>query len=465
MPSLRSKPESLVTEMTNKHENPLLVYSIHMAYCRINEYRGREGTHPICRPIWIIIVDGYCNIIYESFVRYPHVDFMDTKFHGLSYRDIKNAKNLASIRDQVIGFLATASTIVGSGLINGFKALDLKECEIDFLRPKCREITQHFSPYRTSPASLALISFLVFGGFTIKGGPHSPGVEAITSMKLYMAFWNEVEDKCKLIEDGIHNGNTISTCNNAHVARLHRAYSRRVEEGKAYWPNDWSYYCTFKERKLPNFDSNMCASPSEGSVASTSSSYNLVEVDDDGVNLPADQQPVRLREEVIWPDERPSSLSKALVSSGLKFIEPSHEIPMETQPIEEAKAMDDPSQEIMDFINENAKETIPDVPEEWIGFPILDDLPEIPLESGEIENMESLSTPPDVIIPYEFTAELDLPDPLELPECSIPEETTAQADGQVDPDSTNAEVNPEGTESPSVPSPVLMRDLDQDPPM
>ena len=84
---------------------------------------------------------------------------METNLHGFHYSDIKHAKNLQSIRDQVIPYLVVCEQIVGSNIIMQLNALGLDNDEIEFLRPKIREITQYLSPYYNTPCSLSLIAF------------------------------------------------------------------------------------------------------------------------------------------------------------------------------------------------------------------------------------------------------------------------------------------------------------------
>ena len=102
---------------------------------------------------------------------------------------------------------------------------------------------------------------MVFKGFTIKSGPHSPAVEAIVSCQLYMAFWQDIEKMCNQIADGIHNKNLYLTCNNRRVARVFDIYSTRVKEGKAEWPKDWNYFSQYGPKAQPCFDEDKCVLP------------------------------------------------------------------------------------------------------------------------------------------------------------------------------------------------------------
>uniref|UniRef100_A0A158P4I7 RNA-directed DNA polymerase n=1 Tax=Tetranychus urticae TaxID=32264 RepID=A0A158P4I7_TETUR len=259
MPRLRPSTENLIQEAINLHPSPATTYSIHMAYCRIQEMGEPLQVLMRPRPVWVVIVDGYRNIVFESFVSYPyHIHHMDTHFHGLTHRDIKNAKNFESVRNQILEFFLTATSIIGSGLINLLRSLDLTYTEIENLKPKLREITQYFSPYREVPASLSLTSFLLFPKFVIRPDPHSPALEAITAMNMYLAFWEPIEEMAR-IHNGIHFGNIPQTCGNTHMARLFQIYDERVRNRLAEWPTDWTYHVRKGE---PRFNQRV-ASPAQ----------------------------------------------------------------------------------------------------------------------------------------------------------------------------------------------------------
>uniref|UniRef100_A0A158P4M0 RNA-directed DNA polymerase n=1 Tax=Tetranychus urticae TaxID=32264 RepID=A0A158P4M0_TETUR len=257
MPRLRPSTEKLIQDAIELHPSPSTTYSIHMAYCRIKYMVEPLRVLARPRPVWVVIVDGYKNIVFESFVSYPHhIDYMDSHFHGLTQRDIKYAKNFESVRNQILEFFVTATSIVGSGLINLLRSLDLTDQEIANLKPKLLDMTQYFSPYRGVPASLALSSFLLFPKFVIKPDPHSPALEAITAMNMYLAFWEPIEEMAR-IHGGIHFGNIPQTCGNPHMARLFQLYDERVRQGLAEWPTDWTHHV---RRGEPRFNQR-CVSP------------------------------------------------------------------------------------------------------------------------------------------------------------------------------------------------------------
>ena len=260
MEDLNSNHLEMINENTQLHPDNLNTYSIHASYVRIKrtDLSGRWILAP--HPVWIVIVDGQCNIVYETIVHYKEVDEMDTRYHGLRKNDLKFGKNLASVRDQVIQFLASAKHIIGSGLITLFKSLQLRECEIDFLRGKMRDVTIYFSPYCQSPASLSLIAFLIFSGYTIKNRPHSPCIEAILSMRLYMSFWQEIELKVSTINYGIHNRSIRYYVNNRKVSKLHKKFTELVKDNKTTWPTDWCYFKHHHEE--PNYSKSKNVTPS-----------------------------------------------------------------------------------------------------------------------------------------------------------------------------------------------------------
>uniref|UniRef100_A0A158P5H3 RNA-directed DNA polymerase n=1 Tax=Tetranychus urticae TaxID=32264 RepID=A0A158P5H3_TETUR len=269
MPPLRANTEKLIKQNIKIHPSPETTFAIHMAYCRIDGWTvdgKRDALRP--RPIWVVIVDGYRNIVYESLISHDDIDKMDTQYHGLRPKDIKNAKSFISVRDQILAFLLTATAIVGSGLINAMRSLDLHDDEIYALQHKFREITQHFSPYVSSPAALSLISFLLLPGFTLRAEPHSPAIEAITSMNLYMAYWQEVEESSRKW-GGINHQNAVRTCGNKKVAKLLQIYQNRVRNNQARWPSNWAYV-------LRNNDLSFkapCVSPASSPTSSQYSNY------------------------------------------------------------------------------------------------------------------------------------------------------------------------------------------------
>lgn len=113
--------EELSANCLDKH----LIFSINMFFCGIKE---DKPVRP--RPCWITIVDGNCEVVYETFVRYKKIEFADTRFHGLKVWDLKFARNLAVVRDQVLKYLACAKVIIGYGLINQLINLGLTRMEI-----------------------------------------------------------------------------------------------------------------------------------------------------------------------------------------------------------------------------------------------------------------------------------------------------------------------------------------------
>lgn len=115
------------------------------------------------------------------------------------------------------------------------------------------------SPYVENPMNLHAVAFLWFTGYTLPREPHSPVVEAITSMRLYLLQWRDIE-QVAIENDGIHNENVSSTCSNTITSALLMDFEEGVKRNIVHWPRHWKYNPELK--KIPTFNWN-CAPPSE----------------------------------------------------------------------------------------------------------------------------------------------------------------------------------------------------------
>ncbi|XP_053212227.1 uncharacterized protein LOC128395767 [Panonychus citri] len=230
----------------------------------------REGDKLKPRPIWVTIVDGNLSVVYETFVRYSSIELSDENYNGLTRQDLKYGRNLRTVRDQVIKYLVCATRIVGYGIINQFKNIGLTSHEINQLLPSCREINQFYSPYYQSALNLQAIAFLWFPGYVIPIEPHSPVVEAITAMRLFIFLWKDIEE-IALTLGGIHHKNAQLTCANTITSSLLYYFDSQVKAGKFSWPEEWKQNPRMK--LIPYYNTENCVPPDMSMVNQLLSSW------------------------------------------------------------------------------------------------------------------------------------------------------------------------------------------------
>uniref|UniRef100_T1KEK1 RNA-directed DNA polymerase n=1 Tax=Tetranychus urticae TaxID=32264 RepID=T1KEK1_TETUR len=254
IPKMLDEQMKVIEEFASTCPDRHLIFSINMFYIRIKE---NAKLRP--RPCWIAIIDGNSEVVYETFVKYKEIDYVDESFHGLTAKDLQHARPLATARDQVLKYLACGNKIIGCGLINQFSSLGLSEFDIVHLRPKFREITNFYSPYFESPMTLHAVAFLWFCGYTLPAIAHSPVVEAITALRLYYLQWSAIERKAFEF-NGIHNENQSQTCGNRITATLLKEFDEGIAKGLCSWPEEWK--TNPRISKYPRYDEH-CVHPSK----------------------------------------------------------------------------------------------------------------------------------------------------------------------------------------------------------
>uniref|UniRef100_T1KG82 RNA-directed DNA polymerase n=1 Tax=Tetranychus urticae TaxID=32264 RepID=T1KG82_TETUR len=253
VPAMLDEQLKVIETMSEKFEDKKLIFSISMFCVRIN-----ENGYMRPRPCWVLIMDGNFEVVYETFVRYREVDHIDSRFHGLRVIDLKYARNLHTVRDQVIKYLVCAKKIIGHGLINHLQNLGYSREEIRLLHPKLRDVNNFYSPFIEHPLNIHAIAFLWFTGYTLPAFPHSPAVEALTTMRLYLLQWTEIE-KVARNNGGIHNENVASTCGNRITSALLHEFQEGLAKGFVKWPVEWRQ--NPRSIKIPEFNDN-CVLPS-----------------------------------------------------------------------------------------------------------------------------------------------------------------------------------------------------------
>uniref|UniRef100_T1KVH5 RNA-directed DNA polymerase n=1 Tax=Tetranychus urticae TaxID=32264 RepID=T1KVH5_TETUR len=248
LPPMLADQLNVIDEMASTCPERELIFSISMFNVRIN-----ENGHYRPRPCWIAIMDANLEVVYETFVKYREVDHIDSRFHGLTVKDLKYARNLATARDQVIKFLACAKKVVGYGLINHLRNLGLSRDEIRVLHPKLRDMNNYYSPYIEHPMNIHAIAFLWFHGYTLPANPHSPVVETTTVMRLYLLQWKKIE-KMAEVHGGIHNENCQQTCGNRVTSGLLNEFTEGIAKGFCSWPDEWKR--NPRSIRIPEFNDN-----------------------------------------------------------------------------------------------------------------------------------------------------------------------------------------------------------------
>lgn len=147
--------------------------------------------------LWIAIADETCTLMYESFAKPPrnNIHNLGTRFHGLEWTDIKFARHLPMLRQQVIDFCMQANYIVGFNIMSDLKSLDFQPSEIAVFSNKIVDLAHCLSPRRNSPLALRFIAYLSLGVASLQQGSHSPVDDTVVTAWLFAKYYNQIMAK------------------------------------------------------------------------------------------------------------------------------------------------------------------------------------------------------------------------------------------------------------------------------
>lgn len=195
-------------------------------------------------PIWIAIVDGSLNIVYNEFVRHPTSSLIEkdfgTEWHGLTKKDVNQAKPFNHIRKEVIDFLRKYDRIIVSGQTGDFVNLFISINDHLQLLPKIICVSSYYNCRIANEAlGLKYSSFLLFN-VILQDKAHSPLIDAIYTLYLYLIDFDRIEDiKSELIVTKNMNQGFRGYIypKNPHMASLLRATMNLIGD----WPAPFKY--------------------------------------------------------------------------------------------------------------------------------------------------------------------------------------------------------------------------------
>ena len=156
-------------------------------------------------PLWIAIIDGSLNVIYHEFVRHPTSSLIDkdfgTEWHGLTKKDVNQAKPFNHVRKEVIDFLRRYDRIIVSGQTGDFVSLFISINDHLQLLPKIVCVSSYYNCRIANDAlGLKFASFLMFNTI-LQDEAHSPLVDAAFTLYLYLIDFDRIEHvKSQLLE-------------------------------------------------------------------------------------------------------------------------------------------------------------------------------------------------------------------------------------------------------------------------
>lgn len=209
-------------------------------------YDTEKGGLP--QPIWVAIVNHRSEVIYETLIKQKGVRMVHTELHGLELKDLKCAMHAPAAKLQILKFLVSAKTIVGSGVYNHLTNIGFTPDDVKDFMPKMRDVSMYFTPYEKRSCNLAAISFLRFGKEVITLDKHSPVMSARVAMKLYLSDRDMFEATARRLDGISHRSLPRMKPNNDIIEELRIKTLKKEVDGKEFWP---SSYITALDDKYP----------------------------------------------------------------------------------------------------------------------------------------------------------------------------------------------------------------------
>lgn len=192
-------------------------------------------------PCWISIVDASGNVVYNEFGRHPKSSVFDfnTRFHGLTWQELKDAPKFKQIRAEAIAVLRRYDRIIVSNQTVDFVNLFISPSDHLELLPKIICVSSYYSCRAKPDEALGLkyISFLLLNTI-IQEKEHSPIIDAAFTMYSYLLDYKKIEF---VREDNLVHGNGTRRVNgylqynypkNMNMAVLLHAVMEEIED----WP-------------------------------------------------------------------------------------------------------------------------------------------------------------------------------------------------------------------------------------
>lgn len=161
------------------------VISIYTASALIQRPQDEE---PSLRAVWVSVVCGSGEVVYETFIRQSHDSIIDDKsfYHGLSWDRIKFGTSELTAQRQIVDYIATARTVVSDDPEMHLQHLGFSPEQIIIMRPKLVDLCRYYSPYTNlKPFNFRFIAYLILKGKINFPDIHPPTYSAKLALNLY----------------------------------------------------------------------------------------------------------------------------------------------------------------------------------------------------------------------------------------------------------------------------------------
>lgn len=204
-------------------------------------------------PIWVVIIDGDGDVVYNEFIRHPGCKIYDSRFrtpiHGLVPKDIERGVVFSCARATIVNLLDQFDRIIVSGQYQDFETLEISpEDHFQNYLPKIVDISSYYDCHKVHERlGLKRCAFVMFN-VILQSGHHSALTDAMYTLYLYLIDFHRIERIVPSLDYVIHLGNDYNGYQypkNQLMASLLRNTLNQVGD----WPNSFKYSPYDNERK------------------------------------------------------------------------------------------------------------------------------------------------------------------------------------------------------------------------